>query len=98
MFTSEQKTRIKNSVFSLKAEKRHKLMQLASYLSNAGEDEDMEYSVYISYLDDDMNKKLDADFKEVMNSGISIDLPQEDTKRQAKIPNTVRIQKSKNNE
>lgn len=98
MFTSEQKTRIKNSLFSLKAEKRHKLMQLASYLSNAGEDEDMEYSVYISYLDDDMNKKLDADFKEVMNSGISIDLPEEDTKRQARIPNTVRIQKSKSNE
>jgi hypothetical protein len=98
MFTDEQKTRIKNSVFSLKTEKRHKLMQLASYLSNGGEDENMEYSVYISYLDNDMNKKLDADFKEVMNSGISVDLPEEDTKPQPKIPKSVRIQKGKSDE
>jgi hypothetical protein len=94
MFTDEQKTRIKNSVFSLKAEKRHKLMQLASYLSNGGEDENMEYSVYVSYLDDDMNKKLDTDFNEVMNSGISVDLPEEDTKPQPKVPKVVRTKKS----
>lgn len=97
MFTDEQKTRIKNSVFSLKAEKRQKLMQLAAYLSNGGEDEEMEFSVYVSYLDDDMNKKLDADLKEVMNSGISVNFPEEDTKKKTRLPKAVRIKKGNNN-
>ena len=44
-----------------------------------------------------MNKKLDEDFKEVMNSGISINFPEEDTKKKTNLPKAVRIKKGNKN-
>lgn len=95
MFTDKQKTRIKNSVFALKPEKRDKILQLASLLSAAtGEDdEDMEYSVMISYLDEDMDKQLDKALNDAQIAGFSfVESGREEKKT---IPSKVVIKKPK---
>lgn len=95
MFTDSQKTRIKNSVFALKPEKRDKILQLASLLSaTTGEDdEDMEYSVMISYLDDDMDKELDKALNDAQIAGFSF--VESGREEKIKIPSKVVIKKNK---
>lgn len=92
MFTEKQKTRIKNSVFALEPEKRNKILQLASLISAVEDSEDIEYSVMVSYLDDDMDKELDKALNDMQIASFSfIDTGD----KGSKIPSSVKIVKDK---
>lgn len=88
----ETKDRILGLLYELEPEKRHKIMQLATYLSEDDTD-DMRYDVMIAYLDKGMDKKLDKDFKAMMNSGFSYSYPEEG--ESSSIPRKVIVQKKK---
>jgi hypothetical protein len=89
MFTEEQKTRIKNSVYSLPTKKRTKILNLASLLSD-GENDDIEYDVMISYLDEDMDEELDKALKEAQEGGNQIAYLREE---EEKLPSRLRMKK-----
>lgn len=86
MMTQDTKDRILRSLYALDADKRHKIMQLASHLME-NDDDEMRYEVMVSYLDPDMDKQLDKDFKAMMNSGFAYLYDNEDPK--SNVPSKV---------
>lgn len=80
------KDRILRSLYALDEEKRHKIMQLAAYLSEDDMD-DIRYDVMLSYMDSDSTEKLNRDFELMMNSGFAPMYPEEGG--DSKVPNRV---------
>jgi len=69
--TAEQKNEIRMNVFKLPVEKRTKIFQMISWLQagdDSDDDEEIAYATMLTYMDKSSDKKLDADFAQVMNS------------------------------
>lgn len=89
MYTEEQKTQIKNSVYSLRASKRKKILTLVSLLSQEPDD-DMQFDVMVSYIDDDMDDELDKALKDAQLGGLQVDYIQES---ESSVPSKLKIKK-----
>jgi hypothetical protein len=87
MYTNEQKTRIKNSVYALPAKKRAKILQLVALVSEEPGDE-LEYDVMVSYMDDDMDKELDEALKQAQAGGFQFEEVEE---TREPLPNKLKI-------
>lgn len=93
MYTDEQKSRIKNSVYALPAKKRDKIIKLVSLLSKE-QDDDIQFDIMLSYLDDDMNKELDNALKQIQKSGYDFgDMDVQELKNS--VPKKVKMNKKK---
>lgn len=96
--TPDQKREIRMNVFRLPVEKRTKIFQMISWLQAGDEsdnDDEIAYSVMLTYMDKSADKKLDKDFERVMNSPSALwDMAVEDGKG-SKIPKKVVLKKDK---